>query len=128
MLRNVSVNDTDQMRVERSPLMSLHGETSPRGDKVFVGDSQEILVVIPSGQADIPQSFDVSLDHTPTDSLEASGLKITGNHAQGSHEVSQLAAINEFHGVYDNVDCTWTPLKVWFVGTQGCISQKRLIR
>jgi len=113
MSRNVSVLG-DQARVAGDPGMSLRGTPSPRGDRVYVGNSQEITVTFDEGEADTPKAFSVALDHTPTKAMPRSGIKVSSGAAK-------VCVINEWHGE------DWTPTEVWFISSQESVSQEMLI-
>jgi len=96
----------DQSRIVNAPLMSLRGEVSPRGDRTYVGDSQELLLTF--DVPDIPTAFSVALDHVPTDAIAKSQIKVR-DWLPGGH--SYLAVINEVH----DADHVWTRTQVWFM-------------
>ena len=112
LLRDVSVM-TDQGRIVQAPLTSLQGETSPRGDKEFVGNAQLVTVNIVT--ADTPTAVSVSLDHKPTRAMPASAVKVA------SGDLAYLACVNEHHGT------AWSETQVWFIGTMDGISQQFLV-
>jgi hypothetical protein len=116
MTRNWSVNG-DQARVLRSPEMSMRGDVSPRGDKVFVGDCQEITASFDRGEADAPKAFSVSLDHVPTKVQPRSGIKVTDG------GTSRLATVNEVH----DATHVWTRTQIWLMASQDDISQEFLV-
>lgn len=118
LARNVSVLTDDQTRVVQSPLMSLRGDTSPRGDREYVGESQLITVNIAT--ADTPTVVAVSLDHKPTRAMPASGLKVT------SGTLAHLAAICEYHGAAGS-GYEWSETQTCFIGTMDGLQQQFLV-
>jgi hypothetical protein len=119
LARNISVIG-DQRRVADAPLMSLRGDVTPRGDRVYVGNSQEILVDFTGKAPDVPVSFSVILDHVPTDAMPKSGIKVADWTPGGD---SYLAVINEVH----DANHVWSRTEVWFMATMAGIQQRWLI-
>ena len=117
MARNISVLAGDQGRVEGSPLMSMQGAPSPRGDRVYVGNCQEITASFTTGEADTPKAFSIALDHVPQKVQQRSAIKVTDG------GTSRLAVVNEVH----DATHAWTPNVIYLMASQDDISCEFLV-
>ena len=121
MARNVSVLARspdalagDQRRVENNPSTSMVAAPSPRADRAYLGNCQEITAAFGTGEADVPKAFSIALDHTPSKVQPRSGIKVTSG-------TSRLAVINEWHAT------PWTRTQIWLMASQDDISQEFLV-